>query len=188
MNIFQAVIALVLASVAAAEAWRNHYYGNGPGSPLGYGHHYGKRSADADDDRYYGYSGHMGYFDNVKITIKWVEGKGKHFGHPRAILNYEQVGYAYRPIGKRSADAEAVPEANDAAVPFSKYYDSGYGHGGYGHGHHGYRFAHHYGKRSAYADAALDVPPYYFGYYGHRYGHAANAAPGYGYYGYGYYD
>merc|ERR1719342_860283 len=81
-------------------------------------------------------------------------------------------GYGgYRHYGKRSADADAVAEA-DAEPGFGRYYG---GYSGYaGHGYGGYR---HYGKRSADAEAEPGFGRYYGRYYG---GYLGYAGHGYG--------
>merc|ERR1712098_64351 len=103
-------------------------------------------------------------------------------------------GYGYRGYyGKRSADAEAVAEA-DAEPGYLGYggYGLGYGYGGYALGYGGYGYGGYrgyggygygrgygyYGKRSA--DAEADAEPGYYGYGGYGYG----GYRGYGGYGY----
>merc|ERR1712228_1015632 len=72
-------------------------------------------------------------------------GFGRYYG---GYSGYAGHGYGgYRHYGKRSADAEAVAEA-DTEPGFGRYYGGYLGYAGHGYG--GYR---HYGKRSADAEA-----------------------------------
>merc|ERR1711994_83984 len=78
------------------------------------------------------------------------------------------MGYAYGltyaspyvHYGKRSADAEAKPEAD----PYLVYSGLHHGYAGYGYGYAAYPYTtYHYGKREAEAEAK----PYYYGGYGY---------------------
>merc|ERR1719474_2387959 len=88
---------------------------------------------------------------------------------PGGYLGYGGYG-GYRHFGKRSADAEPTAVAEADAEPGYGYGYGGYGYGGYGGyrlgGYGGYLgfggYRHHYGKRSAEADAE----PGYGGYLG----------------------
>merc|ERR1711936_1090085 len=127
--------------------------------------------ADADAAVYYGgYYGHPGYY-----------GYG---GYRHGYYNRYGYGnyYGLRHFGKRSAEADAAPEADaDAAVYYGGYYGHprAYGYGLYNRGYYGgysgypyvtgYGYARHFGKRSADAEpeADADAAVYYGGYYGH---------------------
>ena len=93
-----------------------------------FGHYYGKRSADAEADAYYGYYGHgLGY------------GHGYGYG-----LGYR--GYGYRGYyGKRSADAEPEADAYYGYYGHGLGYGRGYGYGHAGLGYHGYGHGYGYG-------------------------------------------
>merc|ERR1712201_22964 len=84
------------------------------------------------------------------------------YGYGRGY-GYGGYGYGgYRGYyGKRSADADAVAEA-DAEPGYYGYggYGLGYGYGGYGLGYRGYGYRGYYGKRSA--DAEADAEPGYY--------------------------
>merc|ERR550534_2279136 len=96
--------------------------------------------ADADADAYYGHP----LVAAAPHTVSTVH------GGPLHGLTSVYGGLYGHYYGKRSADAEAAPEADADA-----YYHHGYAH--YGHGlHHGYALAHH-GHHG------------YAGYYGHPY-------------------
>merc|ERR1711944_209806 len=91
----------------------------------GYGHHYGKRSADAEPeaeaDPWYSYGGYGGYGGYGSYGGYGGHGYGGYGG------GYGGYGHHY---GKRSADAEPEAEADP-------WYSYG-GYGGHGYGGHGY--------------------------------------------------
>merc|ERR1712106_536651 len=200
---------LVLSSVIAvalcapdAEAEADAHYGQyqWPGSygvsPYGgfsstcygcrpHGHLLGKRSAEAE--AHYG-----GYGRGVAAH----PGYGSSFVG-RTAYGYPSYGRGY--YGKRSADAEAAPEASYGKRSAEPHGVVGHVHGhGHGHGfglgvagHPGHATSyvgstvfgypsHHYGKRSAEAEAEADA---HYGGYGYRrgYGGYAYGSP----YGYG---
>merc|ERR1711915_1025611 len=113
------------------------YYGHGLGHygyygyPYG-GYYYGKRSAKAEADPWYGYYGHgygLGYYG---YGLGYYGGLYGHYGY----------------YGKRSAEAEPAPaptaEAKaDPYLLYGGYYGHGLGHYGYG---YGYPYGYVYGK------------------------------------------
>merc|ERR1711868_345875 len=124
-------------------------------------------AAMADADPYLVYSGYGGL----------------HHGYAGYGYGYSAYPYTTYHYGKRSAEAEAKPEAD----PYLVYSGLHHGYAGYGYGYaaypytYGYPYAttYHYGKREAEAE-----PYYYGGYYG---GYRAYRPYSYGYGRFGYY-
>merc|ERR1712088_61665 len=151
---------------------------------------YGKRSADADADAFYGYYGHgVGIYNN-NVYSGFT---GNHYANGLPGRSFAAVTR-----GKRSAEAEADafygygnalvgPSGVSAAWPTAV----GYGHQSTVYGARPYV----YGKRSADAEAEAEADPYYgygygraYGYGYHGYHHGGYYGHGYGHgYGYGYY-
>merc|ERR1712126_238014 len=114
------------------------------GYALGAAHLIGKRSADADADAKpwlayanYGYAGYPYAYAGA-------------YGYPYGAYGLGYNGYALGGahfIGKRSADAEAKPEAWYGAYGYG-YSGYPYGYSGYpyGYGYAGYPYAYGYGK------------------------------------------
>merc|ERR1712227_894791 len=117
-------------------------------------------AAMADADPYLVYSGYGGL----------------HHGYAGYGYGYSAYPYTTYHYGKRSAEAEAKPEAD----PYLVYSGLHHGYAGYGYTY-GYPYAStfHYGKREAEAE-----PYYYGGYYG---GYRAYRPYSYGYGRFGYY-
>ena len=153
----------------SADADADAFYGYGYGLPLAYGrgvaahpgvatsftarspqglhgvvgHYYGKRSADAEADAFYGYGNAL--VGPSGVSAAWPTAVG--FGHQSTV--YGARPYVY---GKRSADADAEAEADP-------YYGYGYGRAyGYGLGYHGYHHGGYYGHGYGHG--------YGYGYYG----------------------
>merc|ERR1712051_546476 len=160
------VLAVVVAC-ASAEAYRG--YGGYRG---GYGGYRGKRSAEAvsepeaapeaEADAYYGYGGY---------------GRGYGYGGYGGYRGYGGYGYGgYR--GKRSAVAEADPNAEAEAYGYG--YGRGYGYGGYGGyrgGYGGYGYGGYRGKRSAVKPGSFGHP--FYSSYGHQLQWPSFRAPGF---------
>merc|ERR1719398_316399 len=111
-----AALCFFAAVAAEADADADAYYGHGYyGHPYAFGHYYGKRSADAepaaDADAYYGYP----LVAAAPHTVSTVH------GGPLHGLTSVYGGLYGHYYGKRSADAEAAPEADADA-----YYHHGY--------------------------------------------------------------
>merc|ERR1712117_533993 len=105
------------------------------------GHYYGKRSADAEADAFYGYGNAL--VGPSGVSAAWPTAVG--FGHQSTV--YGARPYVY---GKRSADADAEADP---------YYGYGYGRAyGYGLGYHGYHHGGYYGHGYGHG--------YGYGYYG----------------------
>merc|ERR1712183_985953 len=137
-----AALCFFAAVAAEADAEADAHYGY-YGHPYAFGHHYGKRSADAEPAAEA--DAHLGYYGYPLVAA--VPHVSTVHGGPLHGLTYGGLYGHY--FGKRSADAEpaaaAAPEADADA-----YYHHGYAHYG-----HGYALAHHG----------------YLGYYGHPYLH-----------------
>merc|ERR1711874_908109 len=210
MQTFLIASCLAVAALDAPEADADAYYGHGAALvgpsglsaawPGAYGPglqstcygcrprallHYGKRSADADADAYYG----LGlYSHGYGLGRVYGHGLAYHGGHATSFVARSPQGLSVHGIGKRSADADA-----DAYCGLGLY-GHGYALGHlYGQSHYGISQAHPSGhsfqsvhrlhKREADADADADA---YYGYYGRGYGHRYGYGHHRGYYGHGY--
>jgi len=118
------------------------YYGYGYPRYGYYGHHYGKRSADAEPEAEAAY---LSYYGGYPYAYGYPYGYRAYYA-PAASSSFQHVStgaatYGISQLHKRSADAE--PEADaDAAY----YYGGYYGHPGYyGHGY-GYGYGLGYGR------------------------------------------
>merc|ERR1712156_1302868 len=171
---YLAILAIALFAIVAAEpeadadaaaAYYGGYYGHpgyyGYGYGLGYrgyygygyprygyyGHHYGKRSADAEPEAEAAY---LSYYGGYPYAYGYPYGYRAYYA-PAASSSFQHAStgaatYGISQLHKRSADAE--PEADaDAAYYYGGYYGHPgyfgygcgyYGYGGYSHGLYGY--------------------------------------------------